>query len=431
MQFASARTCVVLLALAVVMPSIATAAPRLRPVGDATLSSPSAANVSQPLAQDAVWQGLEPAAAKTSLGQSEFNVEPGAYALFAADLGQLEGVLAAAPAEFATLDKREDYRVALPMPDGTLQAFRVWDSPIMEPQLAAEYPWMKTYVGQGVDDPTATARLDVTHNGFHAQVLAAERTVYVDPYRANDTEHYISYDKRGLDPRGKRFKCLVDRVATDIQGDVGEAERHGDSGTVDLTNGGTLRVYRLAEACTGEYAAYQDARGSGNAAQDAAAAITTTINRVTGIYERDLSIRLVLVANNSSIVYTNASTDPYSNNNPDALLSQNQSICDSIIGSGNYDIGHVFSTGGGGIASLSCVCVSARKAMGVTGLGAPIGDNFYIDYVAHEMGHQFGGDHTFNGTRWACSGGNRNGPTSVEPEEGCVCVTAGNGVSNE
>ncbi len=412
------RALVATLTLILMLPCLAAAAPRLRPVRDDAQSTAQPVVMQSP-SQDAIWLGLDVAAAKSSLGASDFMVAPGLFSLYAADLGRLEGVLAGAPLEFATLDKREDYRVSLPMPDGTLQSFRVWESPIMEPQLAAEFPWIRTYVGQGVDDPTATARLDVTHNGFHAQVLAAERTVYVDPYRANDTEHYISYDKSGLSVHGKRFRCLVDEVATTLDEDLDAAEKRGDGGTVDLTNGGTLRTYRLAEACTGEYAAYQDARGSGTAAQDATAAIATTINRVTGIYERDLSIRLVLVGNNSSIVYTNASTDPFSNTNPDSLLSQNQSICDSIIGSGNYDIGHVFSTGGGGLAGLGVVCVNGQKAQGETGSDAPVGDAFDVDYVAHEMGHQFGGDHTFNAsTSGSCDSGNRNASTAYEPGSG-------------
>jgi hypothetical protein len=343
-------------------------------------------------------------------------IVPQQYRTLTLDVPALQALLASAPQEFTPAGQDSQVILALPLPEGGFGRFRIVGSPIMAPELAAQFPEITTYAGQGIDDPTATTRFDWTPHGFHAIIFGLSGTVYIDPFSRNDTTHYISYYARDFVPS-------ADKEFIEILPDAKESDalKKELAALVELgafpPTGPQLRTYRLAVAATGEYTAFH-----GGTVPLGLAAIVTSVNRVDGVYEREVAVRMVLIANNNLIVYTNAGTDPYTNGDGFAMLGQNQSNLDAVIGNANYDIGHVFSTGGGGVAGLGVVCVTGQKARGVTGSSAPVGDPFDIDYVAHEMGHQFAGNHSFNGNAGSCSGGNRNGPTAYEPGSGSTIM---------
>jgi Metallo-peptidase family M12/IPT/TIG domain/Secretion system C-terminal sorting domain len=360
-------------------------------------------------------------AARAALPASVWAGRLNAYRAIAPDQAALAATLASAPLEGTA---SAGIILHLPTPDGGSARFQVLEAPVMEPALAAQFPDIKTYVGIGLDDPTATLRADLTPRGFHAQVLSrkAGGTFYIDPVdAATPAQGLISYWRQDLRPTASSLNRAACQVVTAPGGGfLGQTPPAlaptGTANRVQTSLGGTLRTYRLALAATGEYTAF-----TGGTVTSAMAAMTTSVNRVTGVYEKELGVRLVLVANNNLLVFTNASTDPYTNTDGAAMLTQNQTKINAVIGSANYDIGHVFSTGGGGIAGLGVVCGS-QKAQGVTGSDSPVADAFDIDYVAHEMGHQFGGNHPFNGSAGSCTGGNRNASTAWEPGSGSTIM---------
>ncbi len=328
------------------------------------------------------------------------------------DVQAMKSFLWTLPSESSVLYNRGNTPViSLPMPDGSMARFHVWESNIMEPALAAKFPDMKQFLGQGIDDPYATIRFDFNpYTGFHGQVLSAKTgRIFIDPFANGDLDNYISYFARNAVSPSK-FVCNVDEsLSLDFPDPVGNRTAAACLGT-------SLRTYRLALACTGEYAVAVN--GPTPTVPGVAAAMLTAVNRVTGVYENEVSARLQLIANNDLLIYLNGGTDPYSNTNGVTMLSENQTNIDNVIGNANYDIGHVFSTGGGGVASLNSVCSNPNKARGVTGLTNPVGDPFYIDYVAHEMGHQYGGSHTFNSVTSSCGGGNRSAGQAYEVGSG-------------
>jgi hypothetical protein len=363
------------------IPSMAQAAPFFR-------SSP-----------DGAWAALE--AAPKDVRRASSWIAPRKYAAVMLDRASMETLLKNAPIEGSAEAKAAPAIVGLPMPDGGVSQFAVVESPIMEPDLAARFPRIKTYSGSGLDDRAATVRFDLTPLGFHAQILSPLGAVYVDPISRDGVTHASYYKRDFLRPEDDMICAVADDAS--IPPPL----------PLLMSNGTTLRTYRLACAATGEYTAF-----FGGTVTDGQAAIVAAINRVNGIYETELCIRLVLVANNSSLVYTDPETDPYTNNNGLAMLTQNQANVDSVIGSANYDIGHVFSTGGGGVAAIGVVGVAGQKARGTSGKASPTGDPFWVDMVAHEIGHQFGANHTFNST---C--GNPNALTAYERGSGSTIMS--------
>src|SRR5690554_3388616 len=240
-------------------------------------------------------------------------------------------------------------------------------------------------------------------------------TVYIDPY-TTDLEHYLVYFKRHTFSSNS-FECLVENEGTEAP----QGLHFSPLNNQKVMLNGSLRKFRLAMACTTEYAGFHiNAAGmnAGTLAQKKAtvlAAMNVTMTRINGIYERDLSLTMELVPNNEDIIFIDS--DSFDNFNNNLLINQSQTVIDAIILSANYDIGHTVSTGAGGVAQLYSPC-SSNKARGVTGISAPVGDSFDVDYVSHEMGHQFGANHTFNNScNW-----NVNNSTAVEPGSGSTIM---------
>jgi hypothetical protein len=324
------------------------------------------------------------------------------------EVQQVVSFLKSLPRETAAFNHRQAPVLELPMPDGKTARFHVWESSMMEPGLQEKFPEIRTFAGQGIDDPYATIRFDFNpYTGFHAQILSpVNGRVFIDPYSKGDLTYYMSY-------RSSEYTRDVQHLCNFIEEQRAVTERN--QAPLASCLGITRRTYRLALSCTGEYAAAVCAP-SLPTVPVTLAAMVVSMNRVNGVYEKEVVIRMNLIANNDQLIFLDGATDPFTNNDGGAMLGQNQTTVDNIIGSANYDIGHVFSTGGGGIASLRSPCNNGLKARGVTGQPNPIGDGFDIDYVAHEMGHQWGANHSMAG----CGSSPNN--TKLEPGSGTTIM---------
>jgi hypothetical protein len=365
--------------------------------------------------QSKTWMPIEEKAISLT---GKRQIVPQKYLTYHLDVTVIKALLAAAPNEKVVTINNSTCVIELPAPNGQIQKFKVVESPIMEPGLAAQFPDMKTYSLKGIDDVYANGKLDWNEFGLHGMIRSINGDFFIDPYCVQNTADYIIY-----------YTADFIKNPADVLPEVGVIDNTPKKKVNERTSnappatcvGSNLRTYRLAVACTGEYAVAATGLGAPTTAQ-ALAKIVTSVNRVDGVYETEVAIRLVLVANNSLITFTSGATDPFNgNNNANTLIGESQTIITATIGAANYDVGHTFSTGGGGLAGLGVVCNNSQKASGITGSPNPVGDPYDIDYVAHEIGHQFAGNHTFNALSGSCNG-NRNAATSMEPGSGITIM---------
>ncbi|AXG73573.1 T9SS C-terminal target domain-containing protein [Flavobacterium arcticum] len=361
--------------------------------------------------QNAIWNRITTKNIE-NLEKLERTSQPTTFNLYNLNLNNLKQQLQQVPIK----QQEQSSNVILPFPNrnGEFNYYRIYEAPVMHHELSAKHQGIKTYIGQDINDASAIIRFSITPFGFHNMLQSVNGTTYTDPY-TKDLQTYIVYKREGL-TTSQSFHCdVIDNGNHNNQKNVNQPL------SVAATDG-VLRTYRLAMACTIEYAAFHvnaaDLNDGTLAEKKEAvlAAMVITVNRVNSIYERDLSITLELVPDNEDVIFIN--DDNFDNANTDGiLLNQSQNAIDNAIGFNNYDIGHTVSTGGGGLAQLFSPC-SGSKARGITGLPSPVGDPFDVDYVAHEMGHQFGGNHSYNNS---CNG-NRSNDNAYEPGSGSTIM---------
>ena len=353
----------------------------------------------------------------------QLEVAPKVFSAFALDRTILQALLVAAPLEGTAAARSSPLTVTVPGPDGVLQRFDVHESPVIEPELGSRYPGIRTYAGRGVDDETAGIRFDLTQLGFHASVFTERGAWYVDPYYHLDQSTYVSYWGKDLPPtEAARAERRPPEPPPD--GEPSDPRRADLAPTAGGTSV-TQRIYRLAFVTDPAYASHH-----GGTDASVLAAKTTLVNRLNQVYNDDLAVKMVLVAGTNAL-NLNTAAEYSGTNGPcggtpcftttdctGTILNQTRIALGQLVGASNYDIGHVgVGVGGGGQAMLGVVG-GDLKARGCTGIDPPTGDLYAIDFVAHEIGHQFKANHTFNGVFGSCSTKQLNPATSVEPGSG-------------
>ncbi|HHQ4579465.1 TPA: reprolysin-like metallopeptidase [Aeromonas hydrophila] len=296
--------------------------------------------------------------------------------------------------------------LTLPLPDGGEVTFTLEAYDLLPADQAAKFPEILTFKGHNPAAPVETGRFDLGPLGFHAMFTHQGKTVFVDPLR--NADGYAVYYQQDA----------YSRLEEDADKVIGSEASRALAHKVQV-DGNVRKRYVIAISTAGEYTQFH-----GGSKVLATAAIATLLNRVNEVYQRDVGAEFQLASGNDNIIFTDPASDPFTNGDADfGINSVVQANAQTLPSAplGPFDIGHVINTGGGGLASLGALC-TATRSQGMTGSATPVGDAFFIDYVAHEIGHQFGADHTFNGTTNSCGSGNREATQAWEPGSGTTIM---------
>lgn len=345
---------------------------------------------------------------QTAPSKLPISFEAKSYSLFTLKQNEMKGFLNA-----LSTDPNLALEITLPAPDNSMKVFKIWKTPIFESEIAKAYPEIQTYTAYEVGNPGVTAKLDYTPFGFRAFVIDGSNSYLIDPYSEEADGYYAVFYKNQLIENSSLKGCLNGTLPDlDLGNEI-------ILNTANKQNGSVRHIYRLAISCTGEYAL--SVAGPVPTVALVMSKIVSTINRVNGVYERELSVSFNIINNNDLIIFTDPNSDPYScNDNLDCLIGEVETLISNTIGNANFDVGHILATAGGGLAALNAVCADGIKASGTSSSTGP--NDFHVPL--HELGHQFGANHTFSANTGGCNG--NGAPTNAyEPGSGTSIMSYG------
>ncbi|MBX3390633.1 MAG: hypothetical protein KF691_14395 [Phycisphaeraceae bacterium] len=328
---------------------------------------------------------------------------PDSGAVYRLDRAAQQAVLSKAPLEFSAAAAHAPI-VMLPRPDGLIEAFEVVESPIMEPPLAAKYPQIRTYSAQGIDDPAATARLCLNELGFFATVLSPDGDYSVAPSDLGADAVYSSAFTKNQVPPSWECGTTGEPVETPLN-------------AVAAVTGDKLRTYRVAVSMDPQVCV----NVCGGTVAGGLSGVTTAVNALNALWEKEFSIRLIVIADNDQIIFTNTGSHPFDTSGRTEMMQSNGTVLSTYVGLNSFDVGHVFSRFGGGVANLGVVC-TGNKSNGLTGISSfstfSNPQTFY-----HEMGHQFNAPHSWNGAGGSCTAEQWSGSAAYEPGSGSTIMS--------
>ncbi|MCL8538799.1 M12 family metallo-peptidase [Chryseobacterium gallinarum] len=312
------------------------------------------------------------------------------------EINRLKTVLQSTPVSETGMKIISQVVIDIPALDGGFERYRVYETSNMSPELAKKFPDIKSYRGISVKNPGNTISFGLSPAGIKMILFYQDKKpVVIEPATTDKSVYLVSPAVPDLLPNSNNIGCTTQ----------GKNNAQKNNFPTDNTDDKKFRTFRLAVSVDGEFSEYH-----GSTVANSLAAINDLMSYINPVYENDLSIHMNLIPNNEQIIYLDKNTDPYNPTSTNTLNDQVQTTLTNVIGEANYDIGIIFTnqTGGGNAGMIASVCqnsqgivngkVDQKKGSAYAGPVNGTGPQgfIYAMVIAHEMGHQYGANHTFS-----------------------------------
>lgn len=280
--------------------------------------------------------------------------------------------------------QKERQEIVLPTPDGQFETFIIEPTQVVGRAVSHLYT-IKTFRGYKKGDPSVLLACDISEHGFNAGVYAANNTYFIEPSSSTikETASHTIYYKHQSRAKGVNCRHKSDGI-----------KKQADAAVKRNATPNQKTTYRLAIVATGEYG--KNFGGTPYSSTNVLNALASGVNMIIPIYLRDLGITFTLVST-AAMVFEDPATDPINIASDEDILQAGQDLMDGTLGADGYDVGHtvIWKTIGG--VAINGVCTNGSKSDGYSGNAVSV-VTLWVDYVAHEIGHQFSADHNFVAT---------------------------------
>lgn len=314
--------------------------------------------------------------------------------------------------QFYSKIKKAKQSIWLPTPDEDFEEFIIKPTTVIDQSMAQFYT-IKTFTGYKADDPSILIACDIDLNGFHAAIYTPNNTYFIEPLSNKKSQKHIVFYKKYMTNSHVNCETIAHEAAEKV------VRRETQT---QATN--TKRTYRLAMVASGEYA--QQFGGTPYNPTNVLNALASGVNLINPIWLRDLGIDFTLVTT-PSLIFENPDTDPFETDNKGSLLSVCHQYCVNELGNNGFDVGHLAIWGNlGGTAFLGVACKTNSKGGAYSSANSSV-TTLWVDYISHELGHQFGSEHNFSAQECGTSASNFR----YEPGEGSSIMSYANTCNKE